>query len=96
MAKSSTSFKPGQSGNPGGRRPLPADAKKIIELAKSWSTAAIETAADVLNSRDASPQAKIAAASLILDRGLGRPGTTMDITSKGEGLQIGSFIVEGK
>lgn len=96
MARSSTTFKPGQVTNPRGRPKLPPEVHELRAVAQGWSADMLKVAKRIADDPNASPQARIAAVNVILDRGWGRPGTTMDITSKGEGLQIGSFIVEGK
>ena len=63
-------FKPGQSGNPGGR---PKVVGKIRTLARAHTTTAISTLAEVMRSKKAPPAARVAAASVLLDRGYGKP-----------------------
>jgi hypothetical protein len=64
--RTSTSWKPGRSANPGGR---PKNVVNVQELARSYTEAAIETLAKAL----ADPKLRVQAAVAILDRGWGRP-----------------------
>ena len=66
-------FKPGVSGNPGGR---PAGLREVTELARSYSVGAIEALADIAQNGK-SEMARIAAACALLDRGYGRPTVTL-------------------
>ena len=72
--KVSTSFKPGQSGNPGGRTRASREAR---ELARSYSLPAIEKLAEMAGLTAApaaeSETARIQALNSLLDRGIGRP-----------------------
>ena len=68
MAKSRTSFAPGQSGNPGGR---PRAALDVQALARERTPAAIERLAEALNDPDS--RVAVSAAVALLDRGWGRP-----------------------
>lgn len=62
-------FKPGQSGNPGGR---PRELEGIRELARENAPLAIQTLVDVAtNGR--SEAARVSAAAHILDRAVGKP-----------------------
>ena len=63
-------FRPGQSGNPGGR---PKGYGEIREIARQYTAEAIETLAAIMRTENAQPAARIAAATAILDRGWGRP-----------------------
>jgi hypothetical protein len=71
----STSFKPGQSGNPNGRPKVLAD---VQNAAREHSSEAIETLAQIMRNPRAPATARIAAASALLDRGYGRPLQTVD------------------
>lgn len=63
-------FKKGQSGNPGGRKPIPPEVK---ELARAESVNAIRALARVMNAKTAPHAAIVAAANSLLDRGYGKP-----------------------
>jgi len=65
--KESTRFKPGVSGNPGGR---PKEVGEVRELARKHSAEAIERLLHWLRSKD--PRASVAAANALLDRGYGK------------------------
>lgn len=80
----STSFKPGQSGNPGGRpkRPATVEAHQIAvdvkAAARSHTTAAIQTLVDAMQSERASWAARVAAANALLDRGWGKASQALE------------------
>lgn len=61
-------FKPGQSGNPAGRRKEDASVK---ELARAYTKPAIEALVKALKAK--SERTRVAAAEALLDRGWGRP-----------------------
>ena len=65
-------FKPGQSGNPGGR---PAVVKHIQELARQHTADAVEALIAALQK----PGERVAAASTLLAYGYGRPTQTMNV-----------------
>lgn len=69
MARPGT-FKPGQSGNPGGR---PKGVLDVIELARTHTTAAIATLANIAAATKAPAAARVSAASVLLERGWGKP-----------------------
>ena len=71
----STSFRPGQSGNPNGRPRVLADVQKA---ARAHSANAIKTVSDIMNNPKAPAAARISAASALLDRGYGKPLQTVD------------------
>ena len=62
-------FRPGASGNPGGR---PAALSDLRELAREHTPAAVAKLAHIME-KGKSEQACIAAASALLDRGWGKP-----------------------
>jgi hypothetical protein len=73
--KNSTSFRPGQSGNPNGRPRVLAD---VQNAAREHSAEALETLAQIMRNPKAPATARIAAASALLDRGYGKPLQTVD------------------
>jgi hypothetical protein len=66
VARSSTTFQRGQSGNPRGR---PAVAKNIQELARQHTADAVEALAAALKN----PGERVPAANVLLAYGYGRP-----------------------
>jgi hypothetical protein len=66
-----TAFKPGQSGNPGGRPKLPEDIRHVRELARQYTADAVQTLIGVME-RSSSDSARVAAANALLDRGWGK------------------------
>jgi hypothetical protein len=75
-------FKPGQSGNPGGR---PKGFAEVRELARHHTVAAIEKLVAIMTTGQ-SEQAQLLAANSLLDRGWGKP--TQAITGDPEGPPI--------
>ena len=71
----STSFRPGQSGNPKGRPRVVAD---VQNAAREHSTEAIKTLAQIMRNPKAPAAARISAACALLDRGYGKPLQTVD------------------
>lgn len=70
-----TPFKPGQSGNPGGR------PKGLGAKAREYGDRCIEVLADALDSADV--KTRIAAARELLDRGYGKPLTmTAEVSNR--------------
>jgi sulfite reductase beta subunit-like hemoprotein len=76
--KRSTSFKPGQSGNPGGR---PKALIEVQDLAREHTPAAISALVQIVTSGE-SDAARVAAASVILDRGWGKAAQRHDVNIK--------------
>lgn len=63
-------FKPGQSGNPGGR---PKVLGRVRELAQASTEIAVKTLIEALQDPDG--RVRVAAANSLLDRGHGKPGS---------------------
>ena len=75
MGNEATRFRPGQSGNPGGR------PKGIAAKAREHTDRAIEVLAEALESQD--ERVRVTAAEKLLDRGYGKPVTmTADVTKR--------------
>jgi hypothetical protein len=81
----STCFRPGVSGNPGGRprRPDTIAARQVFvnvrTAARALTQEAIDTLATVMRDGRAPPTARISAAVALLDRGHGRPSQAVDL-----------------
>ena len=74
-------FLSGHSGNPSGR---PKDKHQVAELARSYSTEAIETLVDLMrNAKD--DRVRGTAAQALLDRGWGKPKVEVSNSEKQEG-----------
>lgn len=77
------SFKPGQSGNPDGRKRVPKDIKKAFE---AQTMSALNTLVDILN--NGRPNEKLKAAEIILDRSLGK--ATQPISGN---MDLGTLVI---
>ena len=84
--KTATSFRPGCSGNPGGR---PKAIVEVVALAKAQTAASIAALVRIRDMEDAPAAAVVAAASALLDRAWGRP--TQMLAGDGEGPLIIDF-----
>jgi hypothetical protein len=69
-------FKPGQSGNPGGRPKIIAE---VAGLARAYTAEALETLRSIMLDKRQSGAARVAASCAILDRGYGRPAQSLDV-----------------
>lgn len=89
MPKSKTTFRPGQSGNPGGRSPrVGPNGETVAQLARAHTAAAIKTLADLCNGASNEPKDRIAAANALLDRGWGKPKESLDLDANIEGSGV--------
>ncbi|GLT02955.1 hypothetical protein GCM10007897_43860 [Sphingobium jiangsuense] len=72
-------FKPGKSGNPGGRPKIKLpDGRTLTDLAREHTLEAVETLVDVMRNGDTS-SARVAAADKILNRGWGAAPQTITL-----------------
>jgi hypothetical protein len=71
-----TAFKPGQSGNPGGR---PKAIVEVQELARRETAASIAALVRIRDAEDTPPAAVVAAATALLDRAWGKPVATHEL-----------------
>ena len=87
-------FKPGQTGNPGGRPKLPEELKEAF---KALAPKALETLADVM-SNSVKDSDRVKAAEVILDRGYGKATQHIDanVESQIQVINVGipSFLKE--
>lgn len=75
MPRSDTQFKPGQTGNPGGR------PKGIAAKAREHTDKALEVLVNGM--ADPDPRVRVTAAKEVLDRGWGKPlAMTADVTKR--------------
>lgn len=65
-------FVKGQSGNPGGR-PKSVEGQNLKELARSYTSDALDTLTAIMGNEKAPEAARVSAANSILDRGWGKP-----------------------
>lgn len=77
MARNSTSFRPGQSGNPAGK---PKTVEHVRDLARQQTADAISTLAEIMRDKKAPHSARVAAATGLLDRGWGRPAQAVEVS----------------
>ena len=68
-------FKPGKSGNPGGR---PKVLKDVQEAARQYCGEAIKTLYTIMKNPEEPGHARITAASVLLDRGYGKALQTVE------------------
>jgi hypothetical protein len=84
----STSFRPGQSGNPTGRpkRPATIEARRIFrdvaDAARERTQDAIDTLFAIMKDPKAPAAARISAAQAILDRGYGKPAQAIEVNAE--------------
>ena len=72
-----TAFKPGVSGNPGGR---PKEVAHVKALAREWTEEAIRTLAEIMGDGSAPHSARVKASESLLDRAWGRAESTATLT----------------
>src|SRR5829696_393269 len=73
------SSSPGQALNPSGRSKVPAEVR---EAAMALTPDAIRTLGEVMLNPLVPPGVRVTAAEKILDRALGKPAQTVDVTSR--------------
>jgi hypothetical protein len=83
MAVSSTSFKPGQSGNPNG---YPKAAAEVQALARTYTAKAVRTLGRIMLAKTSGNRDRIAAAVALLDRAWGKPAPS-DLIERIERLE---------
>jgi hypothetical protein len=82
----SSRFKPGKSGNPGGRSPrVGPNGETVAQLARGHTADCIACLAEIVKGKANEPQHRISAANALLDRGWGKPKESMELDAKVEG-----------
>lgn len=76
-------FKPGRSGNPGGREAVP---KEVRDAFKRHTMEALTVVLEIMRDKKGKKRDRLAAANSILDRAIGKP--TQPIDGNGEGGPI--------
>lgn len=82
-------FKPGQSGNPGGRV---KEVAHVRELARQHTEAAIKTLVEIMGSETEKGAARVAAAQALLDRGYGKPMQSVEHSGPDGGAVPGLVV----
>jgi len=83
----SSRFKPGQSGNPGGRSPrVGPNGETVAQLARAHTAEAVERLVRVM--RGADDDLALKAVQAILDRGWGKPKESVDLDANVTGNVI--------
>lgn len=72
-------FKKGESGNPGGR---PKVAAEVRELARQHTADAIQTLVSIMTNPKSAPAARVSAATVLLDRGYGKPPQAVELSNE--------------
>jgi hypothetical protein len=85
VGKSSTSFKKGQSGNPGGR---PKAVESLVELAREFTQLSVDTLVELVGDSKSNAAVRVSAAKELLDRGWGKAPQTsnVNVTTKRSAL----------
>lgn len=73
-------FQKGQSGNPGGRKPVDPAIKAALE---ALTPKAVKTLGELLDSDD--DKVRCSAAQAVLDRNLGKPSQSLEVGGPGGG-----------
>ena len=71
-------WKPGQSGNPSGRKPV---NREVEEAAAKIGVEGIEALGEIMRNKDAPAIARVRAVEIILNRGFGMPRQQIDVTT---------------
>ncbi len=86
-------FRPGVSGNPGGR---PAQLAEVTELARARTPKVIEALYGIVLDPDQPTGARVSAAQVLLDRGYGRPQASVDLHVAGGPSLVDILVGAGK
>lgn len=91
-AANSTSFKPGQSGNPGGRPKLTLSDRELREMCKGYCPEAIQTVYHLMKNSE-EDRVKVSCAEILLERGHGKPAQSVTISGDADNPIVHELIV---
>lgn len=91
MSRSSTTWAPGRSGNPGGRPKLIAEVR---DLARGATEAAIGTLIEIMQDGRAPAAARVSAATALLDRAWGKPAQAVAVAAVPRTSFLGQALME--
>lgn len=80
-------FKPGQSGNPGGRPKRTAAELKAVQKMKKLTPEAVDVVVGILRNEKASLYARLQAAEIIFNRAMGRPETYLKVDNAEQSVE---------
>ena len=80
-------FKPGQSGNPGGRPKRTAAELKAVQKMKKLTPEAVDVVVGILRNDKASLYARLQAAEIIFNRAMGRPETYLKVDNAEQSVE---------
>jgi len=87
--KNATTWKKGQTPNPGGRSPrVGPNGESLTELCRILTADAVTTLKDIMLGKENEPKDRITAALSLLDRGWGKPTEKMEMDARVENLGV--------
>ncbi len=86
-------FKPGQSGNPGGRTAVPPEVR---EASKAMTVDALQTLKDVMMDTEQNGSARVGAANSILDRAWGKAQQNVTVDYRDEITTFLASLSDGR
>lgn len=89
-------FKPGSSGNPGGRPKRTPEQRDALEAVKSLAPDAVRTMERLLKAKNTSPTLKVRIAEIVLDRAYGKPKQSADVSFPHYGEDFEIVITGGE
>ena len=87
-------FKPGQSGNPGGRPKKTPEELKAVEELKKMTPEAAKVVFDILKNEKASLYARLQAAEIIFNRAMGRPETYLKVDQSEQSVEASAAMLQ--
>lgn len=76
-----SAFKPGQSGNPGGRPKKTEEQRTLEEMCRQRTPEALATVLGIMDKGE-NERNRLAAAQFVIERGWGKAAQTIDLTAR--------------